>query len=180
MPSPQITFHGDDDDLAALFALWFGRGDLLISQALGGLDQAIVSGTSPGFAMRQLARPGDVSRPAWVIGPVVRPLVYDTLQMKDGSGSKLRIALNNRFVVGLRFGGRTGPAELQPSVLSSSEGDAESLALFKHLKKAVTQRGRYVGSCWLLPGAYAKLANGWRLPRGQFHGPTTDIPSRSW
>ena len=175
MRSHQITFHGDLHDLSLLFVEWFGGGQLFVAETLGRLNEGLVTGRTADFALAQLLVPGDQASEVWVIGPSSKTLVLDDVRMADGSGAKQKAHLSNRWVVGIRFGGQTSERELQPSVLSASGDNEEANALYARLRKSVTSRASRADSCWLLPGAYDKLMAGWRLTRGQFHAPFTDL-----
>ena len=175
MRGHQITFHGDMEDLAILFAEWFGDGGLIIAEIFGRLNEDLQTGNTPEFAFTQLLKPGDMAGHQCVVGPSSRQLLLGDVKMKDGSGVKKKVHLSNRWVVGLRFGGQTGGRELQPCVLSASGDSEEANALYARLRKGVTSKASRAGSCWLLPGAYDKLMAGWRLTRGQFQAPFTDL-----
>ncbi len=175
MYGSQITFHGDVQDMRPLFEEWFGEGRLFIAETLSDVNKDIVVGSTPDFATARLLKPRATYSDPWVVGPIDRPLVLTKVVMADGSGTKKKVGLSNRFVVGLRFGGQTDERELQPTVLSTSGDDPSAVELYKRLKKSITKRAVHIGLCWLLPGARAKLEQGWRLTRGQFQAPFTDL-----
>lgn len=173
-----LTFHGDSDDLALLFLDWFGSGELVLCETLSALNQEPVCGHTPDFAVSRLVTLGAMSSPPMVIAPFDRSLSFERVAMRDGSGSKQQIGLDNRFVVGIRLGGQTADMVLQPTVVTTSGDDVSAAAMFKRLKKSVTKRSRRVRDCWVLPGAYEKLQLGWRLPGGQFQAACTDLPTQ--
>lgn len=177
MRGSSLTFHGDEEDLSRLFACWFSDGELLVAETLSGLNMEPESGSTASFAMPRLLKRGALSSPAMVIGPSSQPVVYERVEMTDGSGVKSSIALNSRRVVGIRFGGHSGTKVLQPTVLTCSGDNPSATALFQRLRTSIIKQSRRVSNCWVLPGAYAKLAQGWRLPRGQFQAAFTDLPN---
>lgn len=176
MRGSTLVFHGDRQDLESLFAEWFGTGDLLVSEDFSRLNAELEQGTDLEFVMGRLLKPGALSSPAMVLAPAGSQLAVRSVVMADGSGTKKELDISNRFVVGIRFGGQTAEAVLQPTVLTTSGDDDQAKALFQRLKKTVVNRGKRVRDCIVLPGAYEKLMQGWRLPSGQFQAPVTDLP----
>lgn len=176
MRGSTLVFHGDEQDLRAVFTDWFGDETLVVVENIGRLNAEIRRFRGVDGVLGLLLRPGDLSAPAMAIAPVDRPLALRTVVMADGSGEKQALDFSNRFVVGIRFGGRTGPTELQPSVLMTSGDDDEARALFRRLKRVVLRRATRIRDCWVLPGAFEKLGRGWHLPAGQFHAAETRLP----
>jgi hypothetical protein len=176
MRGSTLVFHGDVEDLRSLFVDWFGDGSLTVIENMGRLNAELERGNDPDFIMSRLLKPGDISAAPMAIAPTGRPIALRTVVMADGSGKKLALDFTNRFMVGIEFGGQTGPSVLQPTILKTSGDDDEARALFQRLKKTVTKRATRVRDCWVLPGAYEKLRQGWRLPGGQFHAAITDLP----
>lgn len=175
MGSRQITFHGDIDDLTSIFEDWFSDDALFFVPSLGELNQEIKPMCTPEQAIDLLLKPGSTSSPLWLIAESGTDLRKDVLVMKDGSGTKERVSLSNRALVGIRFGGVTDAWEMQPSVLSVSGDNEQANKLYKKLAKSIIVAATPMADCLILPGARKKLNNGWRLPRGQFNSSIADI-----
>ena len=176
MRGSTLVFHGDEEDLLSLFVDWFGDGSLTVIENMGRLNAELERGSDVAFVMGRLLKPGDISAAPMAIAPAGRAIALRTVVMADGSGTKLALDFTNRFMVGVEFGGQTGSSVLQPTILKTSGDDDEAKALFQRLKTTVTRRATRIRDCWVLPGAYDKLKQGWRLPGGQFHAAITDLP----
>ena len=170
-----LVIHGDASDLKPIFLEWFSGASLIAAETLGSLNKPLAQGTSADFLIDRILTPGATYSDALVIGSASNPLSIEPIQMLDGSGTKQKLSMSNREVVGIRLGGQSGENVLQPTILTTSGDSKDAQILFQRLKKVVTRRSNRIEGNWILPSAFEKWRNGWRLQRGQFQAAYTDL-----
>lgn len=103
------------------------------------------------------------------------PLRPEEIKLTDG---RIRFKVSNATTpdsVRLSLGGDAGDRTLIASALDTRAYTAEARALFSSFKKVIASTAKKVNRENVLPGAYKKLLDGWRLTTGKSYSRKMDL-----
>lgn len=176
MRGSDVSFYADREELLGLLKDFNGIGALAYTETLSKVNTPLLRLEDATQMMAFLrSRPVEHTKLFLAHDQTLKLTVQESVQT-DGSGIKLSVWSYNFDSVVIRLGGQLDAERILVATSINTTGESErSRQLFAQFKKLVRKKARRVERFYLLPGAWAKLCDGWRLTPEPQYSPNEDL-----